>query len=379
MSAAVVVLAAAGIIIPLALRDKGGDTSSTTGSVTTTVVASTTSSEPPTSTAPVTSTETTSTTAAAADEWVEVDIPGGPWTASDVAVSDEAVLLNTSTDTESRLTAVMLDSGDVIELTAAEAMWGMDIDGDVAVWWEGAAFDDVAGMWTEQHIYSFHLPDGPRSEITAGAGVRIGSPQVALPYVTWVESAPWAVSPDEYWTERILMTRVNGSGAPTGGVTEMVPMALAFAMGDSGWQYSLSRTCLAWENGDAAAGDDPGTNVIEIDTDSHGSIGDNAWQPSLWQHTLVYSDDGLKITDLSVGGVHDFAPGGYFPTAGPDFATYYRMVGAGTEIVARAYNGSYEQVLGINPDQPWFCPPISVSPSYIAFVIGDEVHLFKWS
>jgi hypothetical protein len=262
----------------------------------------------------------------------------------------------------------------------AEGMWGMDIDGDVAVWWEGAAFDDPTAMWTEQHIYSFHLPDGPRTEIVAGgAAVRIGSPQVALPYVTWVESAPWAAGPpDEFWTERILMAQVDDSGAPTGAATEMVPMALAFALGDSGWQYSLSRTCLAWENGDAAGGD-VGTNAIEIETDSYGSIGANAWRPSLWQHTLVYYDNGLKITDLSAGGVHDFASDGDFATAGPDFAAYYRMVDGGTEIVARAYDGSYEQVLGTNPDPPWFCPPISVSPGYIAFTIGNNVHLFRWS
>jgi hypothetical protein len=202
---------------------------------------------------------------------------------------------------------------------------------------------------------------------------------VALPYVTWVESAPWAAGPpEEFWTERILMTHVNDSGAPTGAVTEMVPMALAFALGDSSWQYSLSRTCLAWENGDAAGGD-VGTNVIEIDTDTYGSIGADAWRPSLWQHTLVYYDNGLKITDLSAGGVHGFAPDGDFPTAGPDFAAYYRMVDGGTEIVARAYDGSYEQVLGTNPDPPWFCPPISVSPGYIAFTIGNAVHLFRWS
>lgn len=381
ISAAVVILAAAGIAIPLLVRANGDDTSSTTGSVTTatTVVSGTTVSTAPPSTTPVTSPETTTTTAGGGTEWAEVDIPGGPWTANDVAVSDEAVLLNTSTGTTSKLTAVMLDSGDVIELTEAEAMWGMDIDGDVAVWWEGAAFDDAAARWTEQHIYSFHLPDGPRNEITAGGAGSIGSPQVALPYVTWVESAPWADSPDEYWAERILMAQVDSNGAPAGAVTEMVPIALASMLGDSGWQYSLSRTCLAWENGDAAGGD-VGTSVIEIDTDTHGSIGAEAWRPSLWRHTLVYYDNGLKITDLSVGGTHSFADDGDFPTAGPDFAAYYRMVdGGGTEIVARAYDGSYEQVLGTNPDPPWFCLPISVSPGYIAFTTGNEVHLFKWS
>jgi hypothetical protein len=382
LSAAVIILAAAGIAIPLLVRANGDDTSSTTGSVTTatTVVSSTTvSSEPSSSTESVTSSETTATTAAGGDEWVEAEIPDGPWTADEVAVSDEAVLLRTSTGTEARLTAVMLDSGDVIELTVAEAMWGMDIDGDVAVWWEGAAFDDITSMWTEQHIYSFHLPDGPRTEITAGGAVNIGSPQVALPYVTWVERKPWADNPDEYEAERILMTNVNDSGVPTGSATEMVPLALAFIMGDSGWYYSLSRTCLAWENGDAAAGYDTGISATEIDTDSHGSIGPDSWQPSLWQHTLVYYDDGLKITDLSAGGTHDFAPDGNYPAAGPDFAAYYRMVDGGTEIVVRAYDGSYEQVLGTSPDPPWFCPPISVSSGYIAFTIGTEVHLFRWS
>jgi hypothetical protein len=386
LSAAALIIVAAAIAIPLLVRDKGGDgTSSTTGGLTTTVTtavagttatsAATVSTAPPTTAAP-----TTATTAppAPADEWVEADIPGGPWKAYDVAVSDEALLLGSSTATGSRLVAVMLGSGDVIELTEADAAFGADIDGHVAVWWEANGWDDAAQAWSEQHIYSFHLPDGPRTEISAGGGVTMSMPQVALPYITWVEGEPWADNPTEFQAERILMGRLDDNGAPTGAMTTVVPLALANTMGDAGWAYSLSSTCLAWQHATAAGGLDPGTHVLEIDTESHGHIGSDAWWPSLWQHTLVYVEGGLKFTDLSAGGIHDFAAAGDFPCAGPTFAAFYRMADSGTEIVVKDYNGTYEQVLGVNPDPPWFCPAIAVSESYIAFIVGTDVHLVKW-
>jgi hypothetical protein len=54
------------------------------------------------------------------------------------------------------------------------------------------------------------------------------------------------------------------------------------------------------------------------------------------------------------------------------------MASAGSEIVARSYDGVHEQVLGVNPDPPWFCPPLSVSRHHVAFTIGTDVHLFEW-
>jgi hypothetical protein len=296
-----------------------------------------------------------------------------------VAVSDEAVLLSSSTATGSKLTAVMLDTGDVIELAEAEALWNMDIDGDVAVWWEGNAWDDGSSTWSDQRIYTFKLPDGPPVEVVDGSGSNINMPQIARPWVTWVNTMPWVDNPDEYYAERIEMARVDDDGAPTGAATVAVPLATAFAMGDSSWQYSLSHLMLAWENADAGAGYEAGTHVMEIELGTQGHIDDDAWRPSLWDTTLVYYKDGLWFTDLAAGGHHDLAADGDFATAGPDFAAYYRMAAGGSEIVVRAYDGSYEQVLGTNPDPPWFCPPISVSENYVAFTIGTDVYLFHWS
>jgi len=385
LSAVVVILAAAAIAIPLLARaGKSDETTSTTESVaatTTTTVAPTTtaSTSGPTSTSPpTTASATTTTTTAPSDEWVEVDIPGGPWEAYDVAVSDDALLLSTSTPTGSRLVAVMLESGDIIELAEADAQYGIDIYEDVAVWWEGNTWDDVAQRWTDQHIYAFRLPDGPLSEIAAGGTASLGMPQVALPWVSWVESTPWPADP-ELVAHRIMLARVNDNGAPAGAATALVPLALANIMGDSSWHYSLSRTVVGWETHLPADGYDRGTHVLEIDTASHGHIGEDAWRPSLWQHTLVYWEDGLWFTDLSAGGISDLDAQGYLGTAGPGFAAYYRVTGAGVEIVAQAYDGSHEQVLGVTTDPPWFLAPISVSPGHAAFVVGNEVHLFRWS
>jgi zinc-ribbon domain len=391
IGAAAVILIVAAIALPLLLIDRNEDDTagSTTGSVTTTVttevVATTvpettaTTAAPPTTSPPTTVAPTTTTLGVPGDSagnWTEIVVPGGPWEANGVAVSEDALLLQTSSAGGFKLSAVMFGSGDVIEISEADALWSFDIDGSVAVWWEGNAWDDAAQRYADQHIYTMHLPDGPTTEIVGGP--PLGGAQIALPWVTWVEGEPWVDNPAEYQAFRIIAQRVDDNGVKVGTPREYVSLALAFMLGDSGWQYSVSNLYLTWEHALAAGGYEAGTHVLELETEDHGLISATAWRPSLWQDILAYSDSGLKYTRLSAGGTHDLDPAGEYPTAGPTFVAYYRLAGAGSEIVAKGYNGNHEQVLGTNPDPPWWCPAIAVSERHIAFTIGTEVHLFEW-
>jgi hypothetical protein len=372
--AALVVIAAA-IAIPLLLRSGNGDTAA--GNATT--------SSPAASNTTSTSLAATSTTAApgpvgdSAGAWAEVPVTGGPWSAQEVAVSEEALLIVTQAGAASRLSALMLDSDDVITLSESDALGGVDIDGRLAVWWEGAGWDATTETYAEQYIDSYLLPSGPENLLAEGAaGDRMGMPQVARPWVTWVLSAPWADNPTEYLSERIMYARVGESGAPVGAAGELVPSALALALGDSGWQYGLSSTRVTWEHGVTAEGYDLGTHVMRVDLGGHQSIGQDAWRPSLWNDTLVYWDGGLKMTDLTSGGTRDLDPSGDFATAGPTFAAYYRPGGVGSLLVARGYSAAHEQILDEMEQPPYFCPVISVSASHIAYVFENQVHLFEW-
>jgi hypothetical protein len=372
--AALAIIAAA-IAIPLLLR--GGDDTSAVASTTTT--ASAAFSATTTSSAATSTTATPGPVGDSSGSWVEVSVPGGPWVANDVAVSEDALLLQTGTDSPYRLSALMLDGGDVITLTDADALWGVDIDGLLAVWWEGTGWDAVTQTYAEQHIYSYLLPGGPKTLVAgAGAGDRMGMPQIARPWVTWVLSAPWADNPTEYLSERIMYARVDDSGSPIGTAGELVPSALAFALGDSGWQYSLSSTRVAWEHAANAEGYDLGTHVMGMDLSGHELVGGDAWRPSLWDDVLVYWDSGLKMTDLGSGGTRDIDPSGDYATAGPTFAAYYRPGGAGSYAVARGYGGAYEQTLGEQALPPYWCPVISVSEHHIAFTVENSVRLFEW-
>jgi hypothetical protein len=373
--ASVIVIAAA-IAIPLLLRNGGDDATATTATTasSTAVSAGTVTS----STAPPTTAVASGAPGDSSGEWAEVSISGGPWSATNVAVSDDALLLHTSTGAGYRLYAIMLGSGDEIELTEAEAQWGMDIDGLLAVWWEAAGWDDATETYAEQHIYSCLLPGDTKTEIAGGGAVRKTLPQVAQSLVTWVEGTPWPDNPAEYQSQRIYGAVIDANGVPTGVMSTLVSSALAFVLGDSTWQYSLSNTRLAWETGVADGGYDVGTHVNSLSTVDHVWVGGDAWRPSLWGDTLVYWDSGLKVTDLAAAETHDVDASGDFATAGPTFAAYYRSGSGGSQIVARGYGGSYEQVLGVNPDPPYWCPVIAVSPRHIAFTIGSEVHLFEW-
>jgi hypothetical protein len=375
IAAAAVLIIALAVLIPLLLR--GGDEvtplTSTTGATSTTLAPATTTTVAPTTTIPV-----AGPVGDSPGSWTEVSVPGGPWAAQEVAVSDEALLIVTTVAAGYKLSAVMLDSGEVVTVSQSEALFGVDLDGLLAVWWEASGWDATTETYANQYIRSRLLPSGAKRTIVSGGPTRMGMPQVAQPWVTWVLSEPWATSPDEYWTERIMGTKVDGSGSQLGSPVTMVPSALAFALGDSGWQYSLSGTSLAWQHGTTAEGYDVGTHVMHTDTSGHQWIGADAWRPTLWEDLLVYQDGSLKVTDLAADETRVIDPSGDFATAGPTFAAYYKPSSSGSYLVARGYGGAHEQTLDELSQPPYFCPVASVSDNYIAYAFEEQIRLFKW-
>jgi hypothetical protein len=369
---AVLVLVAAAVAIPLILTaDSSGSADATTTSSSAQVSETTTS-------LPTATTVLAGPIGDSAGSWVEVPVSGGPWAANDVAVSEDALLIQSTTATGFKLSAIMFGTGDVVTLSEAEALWGIDIDGGIAVWWEGSDWDAAAEQYGEQHIYTYRLPDGPKTIVAEGTGGTMMLPQIALPWVSWVVAAPWADNPTEYWSERIMYARVDDSGAPVGAAGVLVPSALAFALGDSTWQYSLSSARVAWEHGTTGEGYDVGTHLMGMDLSGHALVGADAWRPSLYSDILVYWDGSLKVSDLAGGGTHDLDPSGDFATAGPTFAAYYRPGGAGSLVVVSGYGGAHEQVLGELAMPPYWCPPISVSARHVAYAADTVAHLFEW-
>ncbi len=382
--AAVIIIAAA-IAVPLLLlgRDDSSTSSTTENQATSTTSSGTTDTQTTSSSA---STSTTAVAGAPGDspgEWVELDNSALPTGAYTVAISDQALIVYAREDDDtSRFVAYMLDSGDLIELPvdAAES-YGADIDGLLAVWWEGT-YDEDTGDTTDEHIYAYRLPDGPKTEL-AGGGEWLNYPQVAGRWVTWVSGEPLESNPDEYWHLQISGVAVDANGRPQGDPTVLVPSATAFAMGDSTWVYSLSETRLAWEQATALGTLDPGTYTMDLNgTLQPVRLGSEVWRPSLGGGSVVYYEDGLKATNLATGAAQEIDPLGDFATAGPTYAAYFRTIESADEwsyeIVARGFTGSYEQVLGEQYDAPWMSPFIGASAHHVAFIVDGVVHVFEW-
>jgi hypothetical protein len=383
IAAAAVIVIGAGLALWLLVFDKDDDKTTTTRVVQTT---STTGPEATTTSVASSSTSTSTTIPITGDpgdspgEWVEMDnsaFPGGVYAA---AVSDDALLIDAETADGYALYAYMLDSEALIELPiGAPDFYDEDIDGRLAVWWEGT-YDEGTDTYTDERICAYLLPDGPKVYVTeAGRGAYY--PQVAGNWITWVESTPWEENPEEYLLMKIFGVEVNSLGEPQGDPSELVSAATSYAMGDSIWTYSLSGTHLAWENATAVDSYDPGAYTMDFGRFQPLIVGSETWRPSLAEDTLVYYQDGLKAMDLTTERVWEIDALGDSPTAGPTFAAYFRSVDGDEttyEIVARGYSGGHEQVLGEQPDPPWLSPILAASANHIAFIVDETVHLFEW-
>ncbi len=246
-----IVVIALAIALPLIFL-RANDTTTETIAASSTTLATTPPTSEQTTTSAAPTTETTaapaSTTSSepggaipgdSAGTWAETSVSGLDQAVNEVAVSDEALLFQTSGPAGNQVFAYTFDSGQTVQLpTDAQTAGSVDIDGLLAVWRE--ANNDADNNVTEAHIYAYLLPDGPKIEVASGT--RVAYPQVSGSIITWTEGGPWATSPDEYWDIAIKGANVDEHGQPTGAAGTLVESAIASVIGDSTWTYSLSES-----------------------------------------------------------------------------------------------------------------------------------------
>jgi hypothetical protein len=172
IAAAAVLVIALAVLIPLLLTRGGGGSAatSTTGATSTTLAPATTTTVAPTTTVPV-----AGPVGDSSGSWTEVTVPGGPWSAQEVAISEDALLIVTTTAAGAKLSAIMLGTSEVVTVSQSEALFGVDIDGLLAVWWEATGWNAATETYAHQYIRSRLLPGGAKKTIVSGGATRIGN------------------------------------------------------------------------------------------------------------------------------------------------------------------------------------------------------------
>ena len=386
----VVVIALAVVLTLVLLRAGGSDTTTSTLPPATTVVTAPPTTEATTEATAPTTTETTEATTTTSKpvvsvpgdspgHWAETNIAGIGHDVNEVAVSEDALVFQTTGGTgPGGIYAYLFDSGKTVQLPTSNPDAGyVDIDGLLAVWWESEGADVV----TNAHIYAYLLPNGPKVEVASGT--QVSYPHVAGGMITWGEGKPWPTKPDEYWEWAIKGAAVDKHGQPTSAAGTLVESAIAATTGDSTWTYDLSDGFLTWEQ-QAASGDlAAGSYAMDLGEMQPWLIDPEAWRPSLYKNRVVFTRDGVEYADFAGATMKQMDAAGDFATAGPTYAAYFRGVpsGDGTAwaVVARGYKGQYEQVLiDDTGTPPWLSTAIATSATHIAFTANGALHLFTW-
>jgi len=311
-------------------------------------------------------------------EWVEMDLKGPPGDIYTVVVSDDAAVF----ETVASLFVLEFATGRLQQLpTEMESVGMVDIDGPQVVWWEGT-YDDGLEEWTDEGIFTYRLPSGPRVQLAGNEGSP-GFPLVEGGFVTWTQARPSTFSPEEVWEFPIFGLPITANGQPAGSAELLVPAPAAFVLGDSVWHYDLSPAYLAWEHHWDTDDGDAGSYVRELRSGAETYLGSDSWRPSLAGSNVAYwGEDGLYLQDLETGEGQLLDPEGDWPALSEQYVAYLRAAQSadsyGWEIVTRGLTEGSEQVLGTQTTPPWFGSVISVATHHLAFV-DDETgaHIFE--
>lgn len=308
-------------------------------------------------------------------EWVEMDQAGPPGAVYLVAVSDEAAAFAT----EDSIFALEFAGGRLQQIpTEMEASGMPDIDGPQLVWWEGT-YDQEVEEWTDEGIFAYRLPSGPRIQLAGKEGAP-GFPLVTAGFVTWTEARPSTFSPEEVWEFPIRGTRIGADGRPVGPTELLVPAPTAFIQGDSIWNYDLSPAYLAWENARDTAAADAGSYLRDLRSGEDTYLGPDSWRPSVAGSNVAYwGEGGLYLRDLATGEVRLLDSEGDWPALADSYVAYLRPTeGTGWEIVTLGLTDGSEQIVGVQSTPPWFGSHIAVAPHHLAFVDDEnQAHVFE--
>ena len=306
-------------------------------------------------------------------------IPEGAYS---VKVSDDTLLIETNSGSGYGLVAYPLGSDVYITVPiSGKVPADADIGGQIVVWRDGAENENFYD-YVDTSVHAYLLPSGPAIDIAQGQNT-VTSPQVDGRWISWAEHEPSDFNPEEYWYEHIFLQEIDASGTPAGAPIEFVSSAPAYKFGDSGWYYSMSDGYVAWEEAVPNRATDAGSYAGAIgEGNMPQKLGEEAWRPSLGGSTVVYWDGRLMATDLATQRTWEVDSMGDYATAAPTYAVYARPSATSEEltyeIVARGYEGAYEQVLLTTQQDPYFMTPFAVAGSHIAVLLDDGLHVYEW-
>ncbi len=372
----VAVVAVVALLIPVRTETDGSPTPSvSTDLVPTTTSPSTTgTSEPggPTSTsAPTSST----------GQWVELPTPDLTAPADAVAVSDEALVVNTGDD---GLYASMIGEGEVgqpIKLPTSAHSGTPTIDGTLVAWWEGS-HEETTNVFIDQVIYAMRLPDGPRVKVVDSDRSPY-YPQLSGDSLTWVRPQPEnGDAHAAYWVQSIYRVTVGDDGSPQGEPTLLTDEPRAYVLGaGAAWAYSFDGSLLAWEQHKGADELGSGVYLTDITAGETTQLSQTGGRPSVAGTIVTYFGEALEAYDVTDKKTWTIDPRGDWAASSEDFVVYRRGVRRQTyrEIVARRFDDDSEQVLARLEAHPLVAAPLAASANHIAFV-GDDgrVKLFEW-
>lgn len=312
--------------------------------------------------------------------WVEVTTPDFPGAADAVAVSDEALVVNTANG----LYVSLIDEGGAgrpVQLPVSDGKAGSPtVDGTLVAWWEGT-FDETTNVFADQAIYAMRLPDGSPVQVVDSDRAPY-DPQLSGDYLTWVqpELEKGDVSND-VWMQPIYRIHLGDDGSPQGEPDLLTSAPRAYVVGGAPWTYSFDGSLLAWEQHQEAEGLGMGVYLMDLTSGDTTKLSSTGGRPSIAGNIVTYFGEALEGMDFTDKKVWTIDTRGDWAAASEDFVVYLRGVRRQRyrEIVARRLADNSEQVLGHQETHPLVAAPLAASGNHIAYVGDDgKVKLFVW-
>ena len=353
------VIAVVALFIPVRTETEGSPTPSVgTDLVPTTTGPATTGTSVPGGPA------TTGAPTSSAGQWVELQTPDLTAPADAVAVSDEALVVNT----KDGLYASMIGEGEVGAPTTLPVSGGEagtpTLDGTLVAWWEGSQ-DEASSTFSDQTIYAMRLPDGsPRKVVDSDKSPYY--PRLSDGTLTWVQPAPEnGDANSDFWVQSIYRTAVADDGSPQGEPSLLTDEPRAYVRGGGvAWTYSFDGSLLAWEQHKGAEELRAGVYLMDITTGETTQLSQTGGRPSVAGTIVTYFGEALEAYDVTDKTTRTIDPRGDWAVSSENFVVYRRGVRRQTyrEIVARRFDDDSEQVLARLEAHPLVAAPLGGLP-----------------